>query len=531
MNNGQPQNPAPVIERLKTDNQELKRRLDAHKKDEQRCLKASLQNRELLIRTPVSLLLVQRGIIMLANEAAQDQLGYTEKEILNQSFLNLVYPDSRERVRRVYHRMVSGRAVPVRFEACLARKNGQKLLCEVRAKKSDFQGRSAFLLSIIGIDHWIKKEIRNIREKKAEALLRMGAGLTHLLTDCLRHLDEDAARIQSMGLFDNVEFSKYQSRIESMREKGNRILETLATLTRVEPIRPDSPRFDLKKIVQDAIASTLPKGKNMLEGEKPGIKIKTYLRNLAPVQGDPEKIGNAFVSMISNAVEALPDGGEIYLTTEAASGFAHVYVQDNGLGIAGEIEDKIFDPFFTTKKGNHLGLGLSLAHAVIRRHKGEIEVVSHEGQGTTFVIKIPLAPPLPSRKTGYPRNKIRDSHILIISDEGIFKDLLSQLFLSKGGKVSPAANGTEALKLIKKKKVDLVVIDLGLTYLEAPEIISRIKKMERGIPIALIDPEERSNTSHRADILGADLLITRPLEMDRIASLVSQALFMTRAPQ
>jgi DNA-binding response OmpR family regulator len=100
------------------------------------------------------------------------------------------------------------------------------------------------------------------------------------------------------------------------------------------------------------------------------------------------------------------------------------------------------------------------------------------------------------------------------------------LFLSKGGKVSPAANGTEALKLVRKKNFDLVVIDLGLTYLESSRIISRIRKMEREIPIAVINPEERVNTLHILDKLGADLVITRPLEMDRIVSLVSQALFM-----
>ena len=121
------------------------------------------------------------------------------------------------------------------------------------------------------------------------------------------------------------------------------------------------------------------------------ISIKTYLRKLAPVRGNPKEIQNVFQSMISNAVEALPNGGEIYLTTEEDSDFAYVYIQDNGLGIPEEIRCKIFDPFFSTKSGSSLGLGLSMANAIVGQHRGEIEVMSNEGQGTTFIVKLPLA--------------------------------------------------------------------------------------------------------------------------------------------
>ena len=159
MNSVQPQKLVRRIEKLKADNEELKGKLAALKKENQLSLQASLQSRELLKHTPVSLLLIQKENIILANQAAHDQLGYTEEEILNQSLLDLVHPDSHERVSRLYHRMVSGRSVPVKFEAFLTRKNGERLLCEIRAKKSNFQGRRAFLLNIIGIDHWIKKEI------------------------------------------------------------------------------------------------------------------------------------------------------------------------------------------------------------------------------------------------------------------------------------------------------------------------------------------------------------------------------------
>ncbi|UCF85188.1 MAG: hybrid sensor histidine kinase/response regulator, partial [Desulfobacteraceae bacterium] len=258
------------------------------------------------------------------------------------------------------------------------------------------------------------------------------------------------------------------------------------------------------------------------------INVKTYLRNMAPVRGNPKEIENVFHHMISNAIDALPDGGEIYLTTEENFGFAYIYIQDNGVGIPDDIKEQIFDPFFTTKSGSRLGLGLSKDYAIIDQHWGEIEVMSNVGQGSTFIIKLPIAKKPPSPKARVARNRIKNSHFLIISAGGIFKDLLCHLFLSKGGKVTLASNAGEGLKLLKKNKFDLVIADLNVPYLESSKIIARLKKIGQGLPIALAVGDEKWRAPHAFRKLGVDLVISRPLEMDRTLAFVSQALAMRK---
>ncbi len=270
--------------------------------------------------------------------------------------------------------------------------------------------------------------------------------------------------------------------------------------------------------------SIFPKSKEARTQDDAEISIKTYLRKLAPVRGNPKEIQNVFQGLISNAVEALPNGGEIYLTTEEDSDFAYVYIQDNGLGIPKDIEGKIFDPFFSTKSGSSPGLGLSMANAIVGQHRGEIEVMSNEGQGTTFIVKLPLAKKPQSLKARIVRKRIKNSHILIISGGGIFEDLLCQLFISKGGKITSASSGVEGLKLLKKNKFDLVIVDLNAPYNEYSKIIATIKKIERGLPVALVAGDDKKRPLQALKKLGVDLIIGRPLEMDSTLTLISQAL-------
>ncbi|MCD6296125.1 MAG: response regulator, partial [Deltaproteobacteria bacterium] len=199
-------------------------------------------------------------------------------------------------------------------------------------------------------------------------------------------------------------------------------------------------------------------------------------------------------------------------------------VSDSGTGVSSEIKDKIFDPFFTTKNKSGMGLGLSLAYAIINRHKGEIEVISQEGQGATFIIKLPLAPETPPSKSKGPKKRIRDSNILIIADEGFVKDLLPQLLVSKGGRVISVSTGMECLKLFKKHKFDLIIVDLDTPYLNLNVIIPKIKNIDKNLAIVVVNAGEEKVPPRTLKKMGVDLVIGRPLDMDRALSLISGVL-------
>ncbi len=524
MTTRQQQNLENRVEKLKVQDLTLRKKLKALKKENKSLEKALRDTRKLLRDIPGSVVLIQDGKIILMNETAKDQLGYAEEEILGRNFLDFIHPDSVEYVKNLHERRISGKPVPDDYETYLVTRGGENLCCEFRVKKIRYQGRTAFLFDITGLDQRKQKEMRILRSQKMEALIRMATGLGREFDRFLSMLDEHGLPTQGIEPVAGEDLIRSLKNIEIARERGSFIIEQLSCLTKTQNERSDIVLLDLKKTVQNVVAATRPKWKGDIKDPVVTINVKTYLRALSPVEACPQEIQDALVSIMLNAIDALPGGGEIYLTTEENNGFAHVYVQDNGVGIPDDIKDKIFDPFFTTKDESRMGLGLSLAYAIIDRHKGEIEVMSREGQGTTFIIKLPLAPKtLPSQTKGA-KKRIRDSNIGIIADEVIVKDLLSQLLVSKGGRVTTVSTGMECLKLLRKNRFDLVIADLDAAYLDHTVIIPKIKNMDKRLAIVLVNAVEDKGGVRTLKKMGADLVIGRPLDMDKTLSLISGVL-------
>jgi len=122
------------------------------------------------------------------------------------------------------------------------------------------------------------------------------------------------------------------------------------------------------------------------------IKIITDLNEHPPVLANQGELQQVFTNLINNAIAAMPRGGELALTTETCDNCVRTCVRDSGCGIPNTDFDRIFEPFYTTKRaGEGTGMGLYVIHQIITKHRGEIDLVSHEGEGTTFTITFPLA--------------------------------------------------------------------------------------------------------------------------------------------
>jgi signal transduction histidine kinase len=125
-------------------------------------------------------------------------------------------------------------------------------------------------------------------------------------------------------------------------------------------------------------------------------KLSTFTvqQELGPVPdiiGDPGKLEQVFINVLSNSIEAMPDGGTISITTSLQEDMVITRIIDTGTGIESENLSRIFDPFFTTKEvGIGTGLGLSICYGIIRQHAGNIEVVGTLGKGTALTVKLPV---------------------------------------------------------------------------------------------------------------------------------------------
>ena len=141
-------------------------------------------------------------------------------------------------------------------------------------------------------------------------------------------------------------------------------------------------RIDPNEIIDDII--TLIEQKCISKQ----ITIHKDLYEGAIITADPNQLKQAFLNILLNAIDAIPNDGTISITSAIPSQYI-IRISDTGCGIAAEDIPNIFDPFFT-KKATGTGLGLSITHEIIKNHQGRIFVESEFGKGTTFIIKLPI---------------------------------------------------------------------------------------------------------------------------------------------
>ncbi len=168
------------------------------------------------------------------------------------------------------------------------------------------------------------------------------------------------------------------------------IVKNLLTFSRSAPMNVQTT--DLNTVIDRSIRLV------QHQFEMAGIQLQLNVQNDLPLmQCDPAQIEQVLLALIMNAIDAMPHGGNLWISTRLIedSDRVDIEVRDDGAGIPPEILPRIFEPFLTTKEsGRGVGLGLAVSHSIVERHSGRIEVTSTLGKGTTFVVTLPLNAPL-----------------------------------------------------------------------------------------------------------------------------------------
>lgn len=168
-------------------------------------------------------------------------------------------------------------------------------------------------------------------------------------------------------------------------DRCGRIIKDLLLYSRQSP--PEKERVSIKDLVEEAVRSA----KNMLDSKKIEIMVQTE-EDLPYMNIDPLQVSQVINNLIRNSIQSIESEGRIIVkVSRPRNNYVGIEVSDTGCGIDEEIKDKIFYPFFTTKKvGEGTGLGLAISHSIIQNHGGDISVQSKKGEGSKFIIRLPI---------------------------------------------------------------------------------------------------------------------------------------------
>jgi two-component system, NtrC family, sensor kinase len=230
-----------------------------------------------------------------------------------------------------------------------------------------------------------KREQELMQSGKLASLGVLISGVAHELGNPLNNVSMIAQTYLSLyDLLGDEEKKNYMEDVFTQTERIKKIVENLLDFSRQK--KQELHDIQIGDLVQRSLALVT----NQLKISK--VKHTVFIaEHLPPVSVDVSQIQQVLVNLFINAIQAMEGGGELFIDAsyDPEHDMVVLAVRDTGTGIKKEILPNIFDPFFTTKSTKGTGLGLSVSYGIIRQHHGEISVESEEGQGTTFIIKIP----------------------------------------------------------------------------------------------------------------------------------------------
>ncbi|MFM9852612.1 MAG: response regulator [Sphingomonadaceae bacterium] len=400
-------------------------------------------------------------------------------------------------------------------------------------------GDAAVLLSIKDNSEESKLKKQVAQATKMQAVGQLAGGVAHdfnnILTGIIGHCD-------LMLMRHTPGDSDYED-IQQIKNNSNRaasLTRQLLAFSRQQTLRPQI--LQLPDIVSE-ISNLLQR----LLGETVTLTVK-HGRNLGAVRADPGQLEQVIVNLVVNARDAMPGGGTVTIQTYPVSiaevrklgsdilpiaDYTALSVSDTGSGIPPEILPKIFEPFFTTKDvGKGTGLGLSTVYGIVKQSGAFIFADSKVGDGTSFVIYLPVhraetsAAPALTRPRQKPTETWGTGTIMLVEDEDMVRAVAERALVRNGYTVVTAANGEEALEALEgRTDIDLLVSDVVMPVMDGPTMVRQVRESRPEMPILFMSGYAEEQLRKLIDLDNIAFL-PKPFSVQQLAEAVRDALII-----
>jgi PAS domain S-box-containing protein len=390
----------------------------------------------------------------------------------------------------------------------------------------DRKGASEGLIAIVR-DITAQREIENQlhQSEKLTALGQLAGGIAHDFNNLLQAI-LGYAQLMKQHPSDIKLVNRSLRILESAALDGS---ETVRRIQQFARLRPDEQfvAVDMNQIIQEAVAITRPRWEEKVAKENRPLDLRLDPGVIPPMSGRPSALTELMTNLILNAIDAMPDGGTLSITTRpAGDGGVTVIVADTGVGIPEAVSRRIFEPFFSTKGEGGSGLGLAMVYSIVTRHRGDIRVDSEPGHGATFTLTFPLGTLVTSPENVPPSpGTRRHARVLVVDDEPQVLATLTELLQSYGYAITGVSSGAAALGAYARGRFDVVLTDVGMAGMSGWDFAERLHAIDPDVPVLVVTGWGlREEAYARLDTLGVKRCLFKPVQPDELDSAIQSAL-------
>ena len=361
-----------------------------------------------------------------------------------------------------------------------------------------------------------------IQSEKLATLGQLIAGIAHELNNPLAAMVGHAQMLR-LGQQD-AKVAARADRIVDAALRATRIVRNFLTAAR----RHHPERVAVS--VNDTVTKTLELLAYQLRVSN--IEVESALApDLPQIAGDPHQLQQVVLNLVNNAIQAMAPRGQGRLSIRSAlspdRAAIRLTVADNGPGILPEHLPHVLEPFFTTKpQGEGTGLGLAIAQGIATDHGGTITVESTFGQGATFIVTLPVTAPPVVKPAAPPAKPLpKGLRVLVVDDEAGLREMMAEALAGQDARVETAAGGREALEVLARVPLDVLVLDVRMPDVSGPDLWAQINQTNPALA--------RRTVFCTGDVIGAethDLIaatgcpsVSKPFEWGRFFETVAEA--------
>ena len=381
------------------------------------------------------------------------------------------------------------------------------------------------------------EELREANRLKDEFLATVSHELRTPLTAILGW-----AHLLRIKRFDEKSTGNALETIERNARAQSQLIDDLLDVSRVIAgnLRLDVRQVEPGSLIDAAVEALRP------AAEAKGVRIQKVLdTGVVFVAGDPARLQQVVWNLLSNAIKFTPKGGRVQVRLERIDSHIEIAVSDTGAGIEAEFLPHVFERFRqadqkTTRQHGGLGLGLAIVRHLVELHGGTVEADSPgEGQGATFVVKLPIVPihqkdDLPERVHPAARDalpsytcpeKLDGLKVLVVDDEADTREIFKVGIGQCGAEVLTAGSVGEALAALEETRPDILISDIGMPGEDGYDLIRKVRELPAGrggkIPAIALTAYARTEDRLRALRAGYQMHISKPVELAELVAVIA----------